>query len=82
MGQPYCAENELKDWFRNDAQNNEDLLDENSVKFQGRDGIIYSGTDIAKMDNFVGVEYVFPEDFDRYSIGNYTYQIEEIDDDK
>lgn len=34
------------------------------------------------MDNFVGVEYVFPEDFDRYSIGNYTYQIEEIDDDK
>lgn len=75
------AEKELKKWFENDAANVEGLADKNEVKIQGEDGIIYTEAEIARIEELKGVEYVFPENFDKYDTGKYLYYVAEVEDD-
>lgn len=75
------AEKELKKWFESDAANIEGIADKNEVKIQGENGIIYTEAEISRIEELKGVEYVFPENFDKYDTGKYLYYIAEVEDD-
>lgn len=72
------AISELKDWFREDAQQQEGILDKNDIKILCKDGKAYSEAEIAEMEEFDGGEYVFPEDFGHYATGDYSCEVVEI----